>query len=46
MSTPRVRPSTGHWSTRTIPDAAPAQDNETGTRMALADLARLVEAYT
>ncbi len=29
-----------------IPDAVPAQDNETGTRMALANLARLVEAYT
>jgi uncharacterized protein YndB with AHSA1/START domain len=27
-----------------IPDAIPAQDNETGTRMALAKLARLVEA--
>ena len=27
-----------------IPDAVPATDNETGTRMALANLARLVEA--
>ncbi len=27
-----------------IPDAVPASDNETGTRMALANLARLVEA--
>lgn len=27
-----------------IPDAVPAADNETGTRMALANLARLVEA--
>jgi uncharacterized protein YndB with AHSA1/START domain len=27
-----------------IPDAIPAADNETGTRMALANLARLVEA--
>ncbi|MFE9694748.1 SRPBCC family protein [Micromonospora sp. NPDC005806] len=27
-----------------IPDAIPAEDNETGTRMALANLARLVEA--
>ncbi|MBT2422525.1 SRPBCC domain-containing protein [Streptomyces sp. ISL-22] len=27
-----------------IPDAVPARDNETGTRMALANLARLVEA--
>jgi uncharacterized protein YndB with AHSA1/START domain len=27
-----------------IPDAVPAGDNETGTRMALANLARLVEA--
>ncbi|KUL20529.1 SRPBCC domain-containing protein [Streptomyces regalis] len=27
-----------------IPDAVPAEDNETGTRMALANLARLVEA--
>ncbi|MFI7407348.1 SRPBCC domain-containing protein [Streptomyces sp. NPDC049627] len=26
-----------------LPDAVPAQDNETGTRMALANLARLVE---
>ena len=29
---------------RDIPDAIPAADNETGTRMALANLARLVEA--
>ncbi|SDM30591.1 Uncharacterized conserved protein YndB, AHSA1/START domain [Streptomyces sp. cf386] len=27
-----------------IPDAVPAEDNETGTRMALANLARLVES--
>jgi hypothetical protein len=27
-----------------IPDAVPGADNETGTRMALANLARLVEA--
>ncbi|MFD1659042.1 SRPBCC family protein [Streptomyces caeni] len=27
-----------------VPDAVPAADNETGTRMALANLARLVEA--
>lgn len=27
-----------------IPDSVPAADNETGTRMALANLARLVEA--
>lgn len=27
-----------------LPDAVPAADNETGTRMALANLARLVEA--
>ncbi len=27
-----------------IPDGVPAADNETGTRMALANLARLVEA--
>ena len=27
-----------------IPDAIPAEDNETGTRMALANLARLVQA--
>jgi uncharacterized protein YndB with AHSA1/START domain len=29
-----------------IPDGVPAADNETGTRMALANLARLVEAAT